>query len=88
MDQEEFLENTKELIVKYMQLRKAQMSQRALEHATGVPRQVISQYEKGDVIPTVKAMNRILEPMGYKLDIVPICKECEGGDGKENEKDI
>ena len=47
------------------------MSQRALEKETGVTRQVISQYEKGEVCPTVKALNRLLDPLGYELTIQP-----------------
>ena len=43
------------------------MSQRALEQET----QVIGQYEKGEVCPTVKALNRLLDPLGYELTIQP-----------------
>lgn len=70
-------ERTQELIRKFTRLRKYQcmLSQHALEDLTGVPRQVLIRYEKGRSVPTVRAMNRILEPMGYKLDIVPIEKD-------------
>ena len=47
------------------------MSQRALEKETGVTRQVIGQYEKGEVCPTVKALNWLLDPLGYELTIQP-----------------
>ena len=59
------------LIAEYKKLRKdeAKMSQKSLEDITGVPRQMIIRYEKG------KIMNRLLEPLGYQLGIVPLKKE-------------
>ena len=51
------------------------MSQKSLEDITGVPRQMIIRYEKGKIMPTVRAMNRLLEPLGYQLGIVPLKKE-------------
>ena len=55
------------LIAEYKKLRKdeAKMSQKSLEDITGVPRQMIIRYEKGKIMPTVRAMNRLLEPLGY-----------------------
>lgn len=67
----DYIESTKQLILEYTELRKKYMSQRTLEGKTGVPRQVISQYEKGEVCPTVKALNRLLDPLGYELSIRP-----------------
>lgn len=67
----DYIESTKKLIERYTQLRKEYMSQRTMEKETGVTRQVISQYEKGEVCPTVKALNRLLEPLGYELTIQP-----------------
>ena len=60
------------LIAEYKKLRKdeAKMSQKS-----GVPRQMIIRYEKGKIMPTVRAMNRLLEPLGYQLGIVPLKKE-------------
>ena len=57
------------LIAEYKKLRKdeAKMSQKSLEDITGVPRQMIIRYEKGKIMPTVRAMNRLLEPLGYQL---------------------
>ena len=65
------------LIAEYKKLRKdeAKMSQKSLEDITGVPRQMIIRYEKGKIMPTVRAMNRLLEPLGYQLGIVPLKKE-------------
>ena len=51
------------------------MSQKALETITGIPRQMIIRYEKGKIMPTVRAMNRLLEPLGYQLGIVPLEKD-------------
>lgn len=67
----DYIERTKKLIERYTELRKEYMSQRALEKETGVTRQVISQYEKGEVCTTVKALNRLLDPLGYELTIKP-----------------
>ena len=63
------------LIAEYKKLRKdeAKMSQKSLEDITGVPRQMIIRYEK--IMPTVRAMNRLLELLGYQLGIVPLKKE-------------
>ena len=64
-------------VAEYKKLRKdeAKMSQKSLEDITGVPRQMIIRYEKGKIMPTVRAMNRLLEPLGYQLGIVPLKKE-------------
>ena len=67
----DYIERTKKLIERYTELRKEYMSQRTLEKETGVTRQVISQYEKCEVCPTVKALNRLLDPLGYELTIQP-----------------
>ena len=53
----DYIESTKKLIEQYIELRNQYMSQRKLENATGVPRQMIIKYEKGEVCPTVKALN-------------------------------
>jgi len=76
----DYLDSTKELIAQYIKLRKNSMSQHKLESETGVKRQVIMQYENGEVCPTVKALNRLLEPMGYELTIQS--KKADEGNGK------
>ena len=70
-------ERSESLIAYYKKLRKedAKMSQKALETITGIPRQMIIRYEKGKIMPTVRAMNRLLEPLGYQLGIVPLEKD-------------
>ena len=67
-------ERSERLIAYYKKLRKedAKMSQKSLETITGIPRQMIIRYEKGKIMPTVRAMNRLLEPLGYQLGIVPL----------------
>ena len=73
-------ERSERLIAYYKKLRKedAKMSQKSLEEVTGIPRQMIIRYEKGKIMPTVRAMNRLLEPLGYQLGIVPLEKGEEG----------
>lgn len=75
-------ERSERLIAYYKKLRKedAKMSQKALETITGIPRQMIIRYEKGKIMPTVRAMNRLLEPLGYQLGIVPLEKDEETTD--------
>ncbi len=70
-------ERSERLIAYYKKLRKedSKMSQKALETITGIPRQMIIRYEKGKIMPTVRAMNRLLEPLGYQLGIVPLEKD-------------
>ncbi len=75
-------ERSERLISYYRKLRKedAKMSQKALETVTGIPRQMIIRYEKGKIMPTVRAMNRLLEPLGYQLGIVPLEKDEKASD--------
>lgn len=77
-------ERSERLIAYYKKLRKedAKMSQKSLETLTGIPRQMIIRYEKGKIMPTVRAMNRLLEPLGYQLGIVPLEKSKEGEDAQ------
>ncbi len=32
----------------------------------------MNRYEQGTQVPTVRTLSRLLEPMGYRLEIVPI----------------
>lgn len=75
-------ERSERLIAYYKKLRKedAKMSQKSLETITGIPRQMIIRYEKGKIMPTVRAMNRLLEPLGYQLGIVPLEKDSKEGE--------
>lgn len=76
------LDNAQRLMTYYQYLRKMQkVNPTDLERQTGVSRPTIYKYEKGQSIPALETMNRLLEPLGYKLGIVPL------EDNNENEKE-
>lgn len=76
------LDNAQRLLAYYHELRKMQkINPTDLERQTGVSRPTIYKYEKGQNIPSLETMNRLLEPLGYKLGIVPL------EDNNENEKE-
>ena len=47
---------------------------------TGMSRSAINRYEKGKLMPTVRAMNKLLVPVGYRLAIVPLEEDKEEQD--------
>ncbi|MFK6999648.1 helix-turn-helix domain-containing protein [Flavobacterium oreochromis] len=54
---------------KITQLKKAKnLSQIALADATGISRDAISKYERGDAIPSVEYAKRIADVLGVSLD--------------------
>ena len=54
---------------KITQLKKAKnLSQIALAEATGISRDAISKYERGDAIPSVEYAKRIADVLGVSLD--------------------
>ncbi len=62
-----------ELIGKLIEARQTRkMSQRTLASLTGVKQPAIARIESLKVIPKVDTLLKILVPLGYKLDIVPI----------------
>ncbi len=64
-----------ELIGKLIEARQTKkISQRTLESLTGVKQPAIARIESLKVIPKVDTLLKILVPLGYKLDIVPIKK--------------
>lgn len=66
------------LIGYYSRIRKESgLSQSELERITGVSRSAINRYEKGKLMPTVRAMNKLLVPVGYRLAIVPLEEDKE-----------
>lgn len=66
-------EITTRLCAKVRTLREKQgYSQMDLARATGDFREAISRLERGVVSPSVDLLDRVLEPMGYTLDIVRI----------------
>lgn len=64
---------TERLCRKAREIRKANRYTLAeIAENVGVTHQVVSRVESGRVSPSVSTLARILEPMGYTLDIVPI----------------
>ncbi|PXY42835.1 XRE family transcriptional regulator [Flavobacterium cheongpyeongense] len=54
---------------KITQLKKAKnLSQIALAEATGISRDAISKYERGDAVPSVEYAKRIADVLGVSLD--------------------
>ena len=51
-----------------------------MERITGMSRSAINRYEKGKLMPTVRAMNKLLVPVGYRLAIVPLEEDKEEQD--------
>ena len=59
------------LLAELVQLRKEQkMTQGELAKITGNKQQVISRIERKESIPTIRAFSRILDALGYELQIV------------------
>lgn len=78
-------EQVKRLLEYYIQLRKQLgISQSELERLTGMSRPAINRYENGKLMPTVRAMNRLLAPMGYQLGIIPLDEKIEDTSKKED----
>ena len=64
---------TERIIKKTKELRKDMgITMVELGEQAGLSRQGIYQIESGKFSPSVSTLSRILEPMGYTLDIVPI----------------
>lgn len=79
-------ESAQRLLTYYSKLRKEMgMSQSELERITGMSRPTINRYENGKLMPTIRAMDRLLAPMGYRLGIVPLNEEDKLG--MEDEQD-
>lgn len=78
-------EQVKRLLEYYIQLRKQLgISQSELERLTGMSRPAINRYENGKLMPTVRAMNRLLAPMGYQLGIIPLDEKNVATTSKED----
>ena len=59
------------LIGEMISLRKQErMTQKELAELTGNKQQVISRIERKESIPTIRAFSRILDALGYELQIV------------------
>ena len=46
------------------------VSQRELAKISGIRQPLISRFEKATHLPTIRTVNRILQPLGYKLAVV------------------
>ena len=79
-ENEIFVEELIERLMEYYsRIRKESgVSQSELERITGMSRSAINRYEKGKLMPTVRAMNKLL--VGYRLAIVPLEEDKEEQD--------
>lgn len=50
-------------------------SQKQLSELSGVSQPVIARMEKGTTSPQVSTLEKVLRPLGLKLDIVPLSSE-------------
>ena len=63
------------LIEKMIRIRKKQgISQEELSKMCGIKQSSIARMEKMNHVPRINTLLRLLIPLGYKLDIVPITK--------------
>lgn len=53
--------------------RRAHMTQRELASRSGVQQADISKIERGEVVPKVSTMDRLLTPLGHRLAVVEDC---------------
>lgn len=61
------------VIGKLIEAREEQnMSQRALAEKTGIKQPVIARIERGASAPKVSTLLKLLQPLGYTLDVVPL----------------
>lgn len=62
-----------ELISEIIKIRQEQgVSQKTLEELSGVRQPVIARIEKGTSIPNLDTLVKILQPLGYKVVVVPL----------------
>ena len=63
----------RDLILKLVEAReKKGLSQRELAELSGIKQPAIARYESLKSIPQIDTLIKVLVPLGYKLDIVPI----------------
>lgn len=66
---------TKEFIQKFISVRENQnISQTQLAKASGVKQSAIARMESMKAVPQIDTLIKLLVPMGYTLDIVPLRK--------------
>ena len=77
--------SVKRLMEYYQQIRRTKkLNPTDIERETGVARQTIYKYEKGQSIPSIAAMNKLLKPLGYQLGFVPLEKEDDDSEEESN----
>lgn len=83
-ENEIFVEELIERLMEYYsRIRKESgVSQSELERITGMSRSTINRYERRKLMPTVRAMDTLLVPVGYRLAIVPLEEDKEEQDEK------
>ena len=81
-ENEIFVEELIERLMEYYsRIRKESgVSQSELERITGMSRSTINRYERSKLMPTVRAMDTLLVPVGYRLAIVPLEEDKEEQD--------
>ena len=81
-ENEIFVEELIERLMEYYsRIRKESgVSQSELERITGMSRSTINRYERRKLMPTVRAMDTLLVPGGYRLAIVPLEEDKEEQD--------
>ena len=81
-ENEIFVEELIERLMEYYsRIRKESgVSQSELERITGMSRSTINRYERRKLMPTVRAMDTLLVPVGYRLAIVPLEEDKEEQD--------
>ncbi len=81
-ENEIFVEELIERLMEYYsRIRKESgVSQSELERITGMSRSTINRYERRKLMPTVRAMDTLLGPVGYRLAIVPLEEDKEEQD--------
>lgn len=47
-------------------------TQAQVAHLTGIPTSVLSAYERGRRVPGLDAASRIIDALGYRLEVVPL----------------
>ncbi len=81
-ENEIFVEELIERLMEYYsRIRKESgVSHSELERITGMSRSTINRYERRKLMPTVRAMDTLLVPVGYRLAIVPLEEDKEEQD--------
>ena len=89
-ENEIFVEELIERLMEYYsRIRKESgVSQSELERITGMSRSTINRYERRKLMPTVRAMDTLLVPVGYRLAIVPLEEDKEEQEQDEENIDL